>query len=238
MDFFSQDGQDKFIANLFNNKSEGYFLDIGAYDGIDFSNTLYLEKKLAWKGICIEPNPVVFEQLKVNRNCICLNCCVGNANGIFKFLSVSGYGIMLSGLMDMFDQKHLLRIDQGIKEHGGSKEILDVPVLPLKNIFETYIITTIDYCNIDVEGGEMSVLKSIDFSKVRIKVFTIENNYGSKHVRRFLKPLGYKLIATLGADEVYELHSKRYDLMLKLKVKKLRNYISHVKQSILKKIAS
>jgi FkbM family methyltransferase len=236
MQSFSQDGQDKFIADLFNNKKEGIFLDIGAYNGLDFSNTLYLEKNLLWKGICIEPNPVVFEKLKINRNCICLNCCVSEVKGTFQFLSVSGYGIMLSGLIDMYDEKHLERINETIRNHGGNKEILNVPALPLKNILEEFDFKTIDYCNIDVEGGELSVLKSIDFSKILIKFFTIENNYGSKTIGSFLKLHGYKLIATLGSDEVYEYHSKRYSLIFSLKLKRIRNHINIIKQVIKTKI--
>ncbi len=105
----------------------------------------------------------------------------------------------------------------------------------MKNIFEENSFKIIDYCNIDVEGGELNVLKSIDFSEINIKVFTIENNYGSKDVLKFLKPLGYNLIATLGADEVYELNSKRYNLMFKLKMKKTKNYLSNLKYSFMKK---
>jgi FkbM family methyltransferase len=225
MQFYSQDEQDKFVAQLFKNKKEGFFIDIGAYDGINISNTLYFEKELSWKGICIEPNPIVFENLKINRQCVCLNCCVSDKKGYFKFLSVSGWGIMLSGLLDFFDERHLQRIDRTIKEHGGSKEIINVSAMPLKDVFSEYSIKLVDYCTIDVEGGEISVLQSIDFSKVTIKVLTIENNNRTKDVRIFLQPLGYKLIAKLGGDEVYELNSYRYDLMLKWRLDKKINSI-------------
>jgi FkbM family methyltransferase len=235
MQFYSQDGQDEFIVRLFKNKKEGVFLDIGAYDGLNYSNSLYMEKELSWKGICIEPNPIVFKQLEVNRNCICLNCGVGETKGSFQFLSVSGYGSMLSGFIDMFDEKHLARIDQGINEYGGTKEIINLYVLPLSNIFEEHGIVSIDYCNIDVEGGEMGVLKSIDFSKVKIKVFTIENNYGTKQIGKYLKKYGYRLIAKLGADEVFEQNSKRYLLMTKWRIKKVKNFVYSMWQNIKKK---
>jgi FkbM family methyltransferase len=220
MQYFSQDGQDKFIVKLFKGKAEGVFLDIGAYDGMIFSNTLYLEKNLGWKGICIEPNPLVFEQLQNNRKCVCLNCCVGQEMGIHKFLSVSGHATMLSGLIDMFDEKHLSRINDEIEKYGGEKKTLDVDVLPLKNILDKYGFSVIDYCNIDVEGGEISVLKSIDFSKTLIKVFTIENN----------------LISKIGGDEDYELKSKRYGLIFRYQVKKALNYMSVLKSNVMVKI--
>ncbi len=236
MQFYSQDGQDKFIAELFSNKKNGIFIDIGAYDGVNLSNTFYLEKNLYWSGICIEPNPIIFEKLNANRKATNLNCGVGETKGTFKFMAVSGSGTMLSGLVDKFDEKHLLRIEEGIRIDGGTKNLIDVPVLPLKNIFEDYNFSAIDYCNIDVEGNEIGVLRSIDFSKVQIRAFTIENNYDSKEIRDFLKPFGYKLIAKLGADEVYQLDSKRYDLMFKFTLKKGMHFLSGQKLKLKKKI--
>jgi|SRR6185312_11485084 len=236
MKFSSQDGQDKFVANLFKNKRKGVFIDIGAYDGIYYSNTAYFEKYLEWDGICVEPNPRVFKQLNDNRKCICINCCVNEKKEILKFLSVSGYGEMLSGLMDFFGEKQLDRIDETIKEHGGNKIVIEIPGFPVKDILEQQSITSVDYCNIDVEGGEMSVLNSIDFSKVKIKVFTIENNYKTKMIRNFLYPLGYKLIGKLGADEVYEYHSRRYDLMIEWRINKIKNYFSLLSKSMKRKI--
>jgi len=235
MNFFSQDGQDKFLVDIFNRKREGIFLDIGAFDGIDFSNTFYLEKELGWKGICVEPNPIVFKQLVENRDCICINACISNEIGLKKFLAVTGYGIMLSGLTDFIDQEHLRRIDDGIAKYGGEKTIIEVDSLPITNILENQSITLIDYCNIDVEGGEMSVLKSIDFLKVTIKVFTIENNNNGKEVNNLLKSFGYRLITKLGADEVYELNSRRYGLMLNFRIRKLKHKISYYKRLIINK---
>jgi len=234
MKYFSQDGQDAFIVKLFRGERNGTFIDIGAFDGKTFSNTLYLEKELMWKGICIEPNPIAFKELKANRNCICINCGVGEKEGVFKFLSLSGASAMLSGYIDSFDENHINRIDQLIKTHGGKKELIEVPVLPFKIIAEKHNIEIVEYCNIDVEGGELNVLRSIDFKKVKIKVFTIENNNDSKEVCNFLKPFGYKLIHKLGADEVYELSSKRYQLILNYKIKKLKNALSELKHRFIK----
>lgn len=232
MKYFSQDGQDKFVANLFKNKRDGVFVDVGAYDGIYYSNTAYFEKKMGWTGVCVEPNPTVFKLLSKNRSCLSLNYCISEKKSILQFLSVSGYGEMLSGLISFFDQKHHNRIDKIIEEHGGNKTIIDIPSMPMKDIFEQQSITQIDYFNIDVEGGEMSVLNSIDFSKVKIKVFTIENNNRAKDVRNFLKSKGYSLIGKVGADEVFELNSKRYDLMVLWRIKNATNYLSLLSRTI------
>lgn len=52
---YSQIGQDLFVLNHYNNKRNGYYVDIGSYDGVNFSNTYLLEKDYDWIGICIEP---------------------------------------------------------------------------------------------------------------------------------------------------------------------------------------
>ena len=65
MKFYSQFEQDKFVyENFFINKNKGYFVDIGAHDGVTFSNSKFFEE-LEWDGVCIEPNPKVFSILDV-----------------------------------------------------------------------------------------------------------------------------------------------------------------------------
>ena len=61
--YYSQYLQDVFVQFVFfNNKKDGYFIDIGAYDGIRLSNTYLFEKNKNWKGICVEPNNKVFNK--------------------------------------------------------------------------------------------------------------------------------------------------------------------------------
>ncbi|MGN6267189.1 MAG: FkbM family methyltransferase [Ginsengibacter sp.] len=235
MQFYSQNGQDKFLLKLFKNKKEGFFLDVGAYDGRYYSNTWLFEKDMNWNGICIEPNPSVFEKLEKNRRCVTINCCVYKSAGFFNFLLVEGYGEMLSGLIDTFDKNHLERVDKIIQEHGGNKKVIKVKAVPIHTLLEQNCVRIIDYCNIDVEGGEMDVLESIDFSKVEIKIFTIENNYSKNDVRNYLTQKGYKLISKIGCDEVYELNSKRYGIMIAWKFNKLINYLKLAFKSLNKK---
>ncbi|QCR22170.1 FkbM family methyltransferase [Pontibacter sp. SGAir0037] len=227
MQYYSQYGQDSFIVkNLFKHKRNGFSLDVGAYDGINMSNTFVLEKELGWKGICIEPNPVVYEQLKNNRSCTILNCCISDKVSNVQFMAVSGWGIMLSGILDFFDKGHIQRIDRTIEEHGGSKELIEIPSLPLQNILNEYNINEVDYCSIDVEGGELKVLDSIDFAKINTKILSIENNYGTEHIRNYLKPFRYSLLTKIGADEIYEKNSRNLLLILRFKMKMMKKDLS------------
>lgn len=90
-EYYSQKGQDKYLhEKFFKEKTDGVFVDIGAYDGITISNSYFFEKTLGWQGFCIEPNPEAFEKLKNNRNCICIQGCITNFNGTADFLWVHG----------------------------------------------------------------------------------------------------------------------------------------------------
>ena len=62
--YFSWNSEDKYLnETFFKNKSDGVFIEIGAHNGIDGSNSYFFEKELGWKGICVEPIPEVFSLL-------------------------------------------------------------------------------------------------------------------------------------------------------------------------------
>jgi FkbM family methyltransferase len=195
--------QDKWISEtIFPQLRGGIFIGFGAHDGITFSNTYFLEKELGWSGIAIEPIPHVFEELKKNRNCQLINACISATPGKAKFYQISGYGEMLSGLYDEYDSKHLQRIEREIKNNGGSYEIQDVDCYSLNQILRDYNISHIDYLNMDIEGAEMSILKTIDFDAFDISVIGCENNYKDFHMPQFMESHGYALHSILG-DEFY-----------------------------------
>ncbi len=201
--YFSQYGQDKFIAEYFKFMKNGVFVDIGANDGKTLSNTYYLEKELFWNGIAIEPSPKVFKRLKLNRKCKLLNICISDRSGIAKFLELSDHVEMLSGLVDKYDPRHIMRINYEIEKFGGKKSLINVPCYTLEDVINEQNINKINYLNIDIEGGEFDLLKSINFSNLDIDVIGIENNYKEDKIKNYLKQHGYNLIAIVGSDEMY-----------------------------------
>lgn len=205
MDFFSQCGQDKFLyENFFKDKKSGIFVDIGAHDGITYSNTYFLEKSLGWQGICIEPNPDVFAQLISNRTAQCIQGCISNNNEIVSFLKVSGYPEMLSGIVSNYDPRHLARIETEIQLYGGSYEIIPIQCYRLNEILAANQITYVDYLSLDIEGGELEVLKSIDYDKFEIEIIDVENNYMEPDMKEFMESKGYSLVTVIGGqDEIY-----------------------------------
>jgi FkbM family methyltransferase len=204
MKYYSQTKQDIYLdTKIFQKKKNGFFLDIGAHDGITYSNTYFFEKHREWKGICIEPLPNVFKKLKVNRNCILVNGALAEDNKIVNFLQIEGYSEMLSGITKNYNKDHLKRIDLELKEHGGSKKEIQIKSYNINTLLSENNIKTIDYCSIDVEGSELEIIKTFNFSEIDIKVFSIENNYKDDKVRDILQENNYVLFDTVGSDDIF-----------------------------------
>lgn len=202
----SQFEQDKFLNTVFfKNKTNGIFIDIGANDGITGSNTWFYEKILGWKGICFEPSPSIYKKLTRNRQCLCINACVADKKGVVKFRDIIGpvKADMLSGIESNYDPRHVSRIENKLKKTGGSFELIDVPAYTVNSVLEENQIYHIDFLSLDIEGGELVVLKSIDFNKFHIRAITVENNYESSEIQTFLESKNFMLIKKLKIDEVY-----------------------------------
>lgn len=200
----SQHKQDRYFnENIFKNKRNGVFLDIGAHDGEVFSNTFFFEKELGWTGICVEPNPKVYNRLVTIRDCKCFNNCVSDVSMDLDFTVVNGYAEMLSGITSNYDPRHLQRIRDEVNLMGGSIENIKVRSETITNLSELAGISHFDFCSIDVEGSEINILRSIDFTKIKIDYFVIENNYGTPEVQNFLEQKGYKKFNQIATDECF-----------------------------------
>lgn len=205
--FYSQFKQDEYIYNRFFKDKEIYnpfFLEIGADDGIKFSNCAFFEKELGWQGIAIEPREVAFKELKNNRNCICLNTVLASEEKECEFMELFGYGLGLSGIIENYDKRHLDRINRELQNpENKGKRINKVKTQTLDKILDEYKIDKIDFLSIDTEGSELDILSSIDFKKISINVITIEDNYHSKELLQFFKSRGYKLDRILHCDKIF-----------------------------------
>lgn len=204
--YFSQRGQDKFLnETIFHNKTNGIFVDIGAHDGISFSNTYFFEKNLGWSGACVEPSPTIYNKLIQNRRSNCEQVCITDSVGQQPFLLCSGYILeMYSGLLKEYDQRLLDRIDQEIAIYGGRKEVILVNCLTFEALLKKYNISHIDLLSIDVEGAEEKIIKTIDFKSITIDIIVIENNFDNTVVREFLTANGFQIIKRIEKDDIYQ----------------------------------
>lgn len=205
--YHSQYGQDKFIyENYFKNKTDGFFVDIGAWDGVYFSNTYFFGEIAGWKGICVEPQPEAFKELCKNRTALCINACITDVPGMVEFTQVicpsSPAVQMLSGVTNKYDPRHLSRINSEAEHFNGTTHTIELQGYLLTDIMDYYGFTCIDYLSIDIEGGELKILRSIPFDRLTVNVISVENNYGD-NIQGFLESKGFKFVKRLGADEIY-----------------------------------
>lgn len=159
--FRSQVGQDKFVCEKLEYKKYGYFLDIGANDGLWLSNTYYLEKELEWNGICVESNKTTFKELIHNRNCKCVNKAIYSKNGRIEFASTGGYEGIKSCLQ--------------VKAKKGTSKFIEAITME-KLMADNSVPAYIDYVSIDVEGADYEALLGFPFEKHKVGLWTIEHN--------------------------------------------------------------
>ncbi|WP_262173384.1 FkbM family methyltransferase [Cytobacillus firmus] len=214
MRYYSQIGQDKLVnERIFGEAENGFFVDVGAHDGVSFSNTYFFEKHKNWKGLCIEPLPDVYKQLEKNRTSICVEGAIFTEEGFQDFMVLPESKDMLSGLVNEYDPRHLDRINKVLENSPVKSQIIKVKTYTLQSILDKNNVTQIDLLSIDTEGAELAVLHSVDFTKVRIECIVIENNYQDKSVAEFLTALDYSLVEKLQFDDIYLHKNSKYSFL-------------------------
>lgn len=193
---------DEFLSTyIFKQHKNGYFVDVGANDGVTINNTLFFEKYYNWSGINVEPLDEPYNKLIINRpNSINLNLAIDNKDGETEFIYNTGYTEMISGLKKTYDPRHFNRLTNELHANGGTSTLKIVKTKTLKTIFRENCITHINYLSIDVEGGEKNVLESIDFNDVFIDVISFEDNFSdvTKGVIKFMEENNYIFVGRFG----------------------------------------
>lgn len=204
----SLEGQDRWvIENVYPGKRDGWFIEAGACDGVIGSNTLLLEREYGWKGICVEPVPSYYEDLRANRQCHTFNCCLTDTpNNVAFTLNVTARGT--SSMADC--RPHSL--SEKFYTSGHTVETITVPGRPLQDLLrEAGAPRFIEYFSFDVEGAEYRVLRSFPFDEYTFGCLTIERGseqYGE--LRRLLKRLGYRHVRTGPLDDHFVHRSVKY----------------------------
>lgn len=193
----SQAGQDYWVyGEVFNEKRDGFFLDIGAHDGVYLSNTLLLEMRYGWNGICIEGNPDTFVELRQNRRVTCVNICVDRIVGTVSFAKRG----VLGGIA----------ADDCDNTRRANENNIEVLARPLADILQDAgAPSVIDYMSIDIEGAEDRVLLQFPFDKYLFRCLTVERP--SLLLRAKFSEFGYVLIKELPGLDCFYLHRSFID---------------------------
>lgn len=197
---YSQIGQDLEVLKIYNNKTNGFFIDIGANDGIKLSNTYLLEKDYQWKGICVEPNPRIFNLLYTNRpNAICCSKAVYNRSDIAVLFDIFTMNDVFSGIHT--------DLERNIIDANKNKYQILVKAITINDLLDMYKAPLfIDYLSLDTEGSEYEILKSVDFGKYTFGIIDVEHNYiepKRTHIRELLMSKNYEYIGANKWDDRY-----------------------------------
>jgi len=166
----SQLDQDLFVAYAFQGKTDGFFVEFGATNGVDLSNTYLLENQFNWKGILAEPGKTWHEDLYKNRSCKIDAKCVYNISGetIVFADSVEPELSTISKFVDCDAHSNVRK----------NSDHYEVETITLNDLLEAHgAPREIDYLSIDTEGSELEILSAFDFSHYDISIITVEHNY-------------------------------------------------------------
>ncbi|MES1218415.1 MAG: FkbM family methyltransferase [Bacteroidota bacterium] len=210
---FSQSGEDIIISDLFTRLgiSTPSYLDIGANEPVSLSNTYRLYTRGS-QGVCVEPNPVLFEKLQQKRKRdICINAGVS-----FDEQKEALYYIFpekLHGLNTFSKTDAEFWENTGTKEIGRSsieKKII-MPLVNINDIIKKYLLPYPNFISIDVEGLDLQILKTIEFENYKPEAFCVEtlgyaeNNKEIKNqdLIDFLKSRGYFVYADTYINTIF-----------------------------------
>ncbi|MCB9317245.1 MAG: FkbM family methyltransferase [Lewinellaceae bacterium] len=203
---YSQDGEDIVLLSFFEERKNyiGFYVDVGAHHPVRFSNTFLFYKK-GWRGINIDPTPNSMRPFKfMRRRDINLEVGIGNKETEMTFFC--------------FNEPALNTFDQQVADLRSKnpnytiRKTLNVPIKPLAQVLNDYLPSDskIDFLSIDVEGLDLEVLKSNDWSKFRPEFLLVEDvNFTmedptSSEIYLFLKEKKYKIISSLKRTIMYK----------------------------------
>ena len=196
--YYNDTANDRWISEyIFPDRRDGYFIEAGAANGIDFSSCYVLEARLGWTGICIEPNDYFYRQLIENRpNSICENVCLSNNAGEVCFVegdeaaederSVSSYYSGIETNLKTFKSKAGEIINHGRRVNKNADTLQSI--LKRNNAPKT-----IDYAALDIEGSELRALEVFPFDEYQILAISLECDWKIwKPISKLLKSKDYR----------------------------------------------
>jgi FkbM family methyltransferase len=212
--YYSENGEDFLLDQLFKDKTHGIFVEVGCIDGRRHSNTLTFEER-GWSGLCVEAHTGYIEMLQKNRpNSIICSCAVGETDQDQVVFYANRWGSLSS--QDK-SKGHEFQRRFGPRFAGFEEQI--VQKRRLDSLFRTHSVTEIDILSIDIEGYEVEALKGIDFGQFRPIVIVVESE--SRDHRRqmdaILLPNGYIRSVRL-AQNIFYLRDPLMERSIKGKV--------------------
>ena len=199
---YSRWGEDSFLVDYFKNTSNGRYIDIGSFHPFRGSNTYLLYKK-GWSGINIDINKISIDLFKLARpNDINLNLAISDTNKKIKVYQTKDLGKM-NTINLKFASFFLKNYHVRESRSYNLNDILCKYNTNKNNRFELI--------DIDVEGSEYQILKSLNFKKYSFKlilvethIFNLDFKQESDKIHILLKSKNYNYLKNFGETSVYE----------------------------------
>jgi len=199
--FYGQHREDEFLSTLFPDGYEGVCVDVGAYDGVGMSNTLYFEER-GWRCLCIEP---IYEEFVkcAQRRKETLNCCIADDDKNDQIFTIYKVGGSTAAISSLQPDPRLIHSHQHIIT---SSETRTTKVRSLTSVLDQMGYPhNIDFISIDTENTELDVLKGLNLTKYKVRYFIIENNFNEPMIELYLQKFGYKKFYRIAVNDFYVL---------------------------------
>jgi FkbM family methyltransferase len=197
---YSQNQEEKIILDYFGSQT-GTFIDIGANDGITFSNTRALAER-GWRGVLVEPSPQAFAKLKDlyngHKGFYTYPYAISDHNGK-AMLQESGPLCSAAdiGLVSTFHAEEKARFSKSVRYSP-----IEVKTFRWKTFLNRLSIKEFDFVSMDCEGDELNILPQMDLSATRM--ICIEWNGKQDLKTEYEKYLdGFNLIYTSAENLIY-----------------------------------
>jgi len=190
--------QDLYVAYKLVDKRNGFFVEFGATNGVDLSNTCYLERVLGWNGILAEPMPTWHAELHANRRAAIDHRCVWWESGKNLDFVAAGKCPELSAIAEFADG------DYNAGERAVGAKTINVATVSLNDLLTDHgAPSLIDYLSVDTEGSELDILCAFDFDRFKVRIITVEHNY-----RDDIRAVMHQLLTANGYVREFERFSR------------------------------
>lgn len=193
----SQSFQDEYIIALHKRKQFGFYIDLAANDAVGISNTVVLDKKYGWSGLCIEPNPKYWWGL-AHRSCRVVSAVLSDrTNSTIDMQFTGGLGHIIND--GKVSQKYQHKKEENSHKPARTDSVDSRPTIDIPAMLEYAgdVPSTIDYMSLDVEGAEDMVIEAFPFATHTIMSMSVERP--SKYVQEQLWRNGLRAVIKAGS---------------------------------------
>ena len=193
MSNYAQYGEEEIFKAFFNNKENGFIVDIGAADGETNSNSRFLIEDLNWSGILVEPVPLFFENLKQlysnNERIDLINKAIfSSERDSVDFFQYSGGEVQENQVSTMIPEFK----NRVTAMYGEKYSTIRISTTTLEKIFTEYkVCENFDLLSVDCEGADIIALQSNNWEKFRPKLVCVEHSMPKDELDSYMSSINY-----------------------------------------------